>query len=137
MKQKSFGICPFRRNESGEIEILMSRGGPKEGWGFFKGKSESGETPPETALREFHEEAGIQLERGILDAYYEQKNKHKDIGIFLANFMEKEVTVVPKHDEVYEYQWQDINDIIFGKLNLARNQAKIIHDVVKKLVDTL
>ena len=64
-KRQSAGLLMYRRNH-GTLELFIGHpGGPKnvhrdEGaWSIPKGEFETGETPFETALREFQEETGI------------------------------------------------------------------------------
>lgn len=65
--KKSAGILPFRKNGD-EVEIfLVHPGGPfwknkdQHGWSVAKGEFTDEEIPFDAALREFHEETGLQL----------------------------------------------------------------------------
>ena len=50
---------PYRRNEAGNLEFCLITSANRGDWIFPKGIVDPGETPPETALKEAHEEAGI------------------------------------------------------------------------------
>ena len=61
----SAGLLIYRRNSSGAVEVLLGHyGGPfwsrrdQGAWTVFKGRGHKGETPIETATREFEEETG-------------------------------------------------------------------------------
>ncbi|MYK56452.1 MAG: NUDIX domain-containing protein [Acidimicrobiia bacterium] len=61
----SAGLLIYRRNSSGAVEVLLGHyGGPfwagrdQGAWTVFKGRGHQGETPMETATREFEEETG-------------------------------------------------------------------------------
>ncbi|MCQ3803098.1 MAG: NUDIX domain-containing protein [bacterium] len=61
----SAGLLIYRRGASGALEVLLGHyGGPfwarrdRGAWTVFKGRGHQGETPLETAIREFEEETG-------------------------------------------------------------------------------
>ncbi|MDA8028704.1 MAG: NUDIX domain-containing protein [Nitrospiraceae bacterium] len=56
-KKRSFGIVPIAFDSDGSPLFLILRA--YRNWDFPKGVPESGETPLETATREFFEETGI------------------------------------------------------------------------------
>lgn len=83
---KAYGICLYKI-ENNNIKVLLCKSvSSKEKWGFLKGGQEKDETNEQTAIREFHEECGIKVEKKYLENYFEQKNKTKDIGIYLVNY---------------------------------------------------
>jgi bis(5'-nucleosidyl)-tetraphosphatase len=61
--ERSAGVIPFRQNgELGPIYLVLHSAtvrNPRAKWEFPKGGVEGGETPRETAAREFQEETGI------------------------------------------------------------------------------
>ena len=63
--RSSAGLLIYRREPSGDIHVLLGHyGGPfwarrdRGAWTVFKGRGHEGETPEETAVREFEEETG-------------------------------------------------------------------------------
>lgn len=85
-KIKAYGICLYKKDKN-TIEILLCKSTlSKKKWGFLKGVKDNLETKQQTAVREFYEESGIDIKPYQLERYFEQKNKNKDIGIFLVNF---------------------------------------------------
>lgn len=82
----SCGIIPFRHNKEGNLEFFVGHPGgnrsqQRDLWMFLKGGNENGETWAETALREFKEETGLELE-GVSDKMLiplgsVQQNPHK------------------------------------------------------------
>ncbi len=59
-REVSAGGIVFRRDADGTPRFLLIRDSYQH-WGFPKGHLEDDETPAETALRETHEEAGLEL----------------------------------------------------------------------------
>ncbi len=53
--------------------------------GFIKGKIDPGETKVQCAIRECLEETNIAVKEVYLEHFFEQENKRKDIGIFLVD----------------------------------------------------
>ena len=64
VRELTAGGIVFRRNRSGDIEILLIKD-PKGRWSIPKGHVEEGETAQETALREIAEEAGLKETEAI------------------------------------------------------------------------
>lgn len=62
---KSYGVIPLKK-EGSEWKVLLVQHRNGGHWGFPKGKSEHGETPQESALRELNEETGL---RGVRQLY--------------------------------------------------------------------
>lgn len=120
MKEYSYGICPYKV-ENNAFYILVNKSSETSFYNFFKGKTEEGETPKQTAIREFFEEAGIKLNQRNLEEYYEQKNPRKDIGIFLYDFTTLEYELKLQESEIYSAEWLKVGDDI----NLSKNQSKI------------
>lgn len=97
MKLKAYGICVYKK-ETNTIKILLCKSiQSSEKWGFLKGVQESLETKEQTAIREFKEESSIIINKNNLEKYFEQQNKQKDIGIFLANYKN-----IPNIDSYFE-----------------------------------
>lgn len=82
---KAYGLVPYKI-EDGDIKILLCKSIKSNyRWGFLKGMILKGETPKQCARREFLEESGIDIDYSLFEDYFEQKNKEKDIGIWLVN----------------------------------------------------
>lgn len=58
VREPTAGGVVFRRNQKGEVEILLIQDA-KDRWTIPKGHIEEGETAQETAVREIAEEAGL------------------------------------------------------------------------------
>lgn len=87
----SAGIIPFRRNCNDEIEFFVGHPGGvgwqwKDYWAYLKGGVEGDETWEETALREFREESGLELngitDRDLIPLGTSQQNKMKIVVAF-------------------------------------------------------
>ena len=83
-KEYSYGVCPYLIHEDNVYIMLIQPKGHKE-YGFSKGKIELGETIEDCAIRELFEETGIIVKEEHLENYFEQKNRRKDIGVFLVD----------------------------------------------------
>lgn len=63
VQERSAGVIPFRRDEEGALRYLVLHSAtvrnPRARWEFPKGGMEIGETPSQTAAREFIEETGL------------------------------------------------------------------------------
>ena len=64
VREPTAGGIVFRHNDKGDIEILLIQDA-KDRWTIPKGHIEEGETAQETALREIHEEAGLEFTEAI------------------------------------------------------------------------
>lgn len=85
VKIKAFGICIYKITKN-SVEILLCKSiSSLDKWGCLKGLKEKNETEQECAKREFFEESSIDINDAKLEKYFEQKNKNKDIGIWLVN----------------------------------------------------
>ena len=84
MKEYSYGICPYKI-ENSEVQILLIQPKGHNDWGFIKGKIDSGETKEECAIRECLEETNISVNAMYLENFFEQPNRKKDVGIFLVD----------------------------------------------------
>jgi len=135
---KAFGICLYIvKNDSCKILLCKAREGNK--WGFLKGCQIGNETSKGTAQREFYEECGIFVQTKFFEKYYEQENKVKDIGIYLANgknifnleqYFENDRLKQKYHTfENEDVKFFDIKDLP----KIKSKQKKIIKKVVENL----
>lgn len=82
---KAYGVVPYKI-ENGQIKVLMCKSIKSEyRWGFLKGMLLKSEKPKECARREFQEESAIDADVNYFEEYFEQKNKEKDVGVWLIN----------------------------------------------------
>ena len=86
-KEKTYGVCLYKKfGESYKILLCQSTDNLNK-WGFLKGSKNGNETPRQAAVREFYEESGIKIEKKNLEDFFYQKNKNKDVGIFMLDSM--------------------------------------------------
>jgi 8-oxo-dGTP pyrophosphatase MutT (NUDIX family) len=130
MKEYSYGICPYYKVQD-EIYIMLIQPKGHVEWGFAKGKIEENESREECAVREFYEETGLTINKAVLENYFEQKNKRKDVGIFLVNIfnMNKDDKINLQSKEVHKIKLFNITD----KIDIYKNQEIILNDIIKYL----
>ncbi len=105
----SCGIV-LARNEAGRCLTLLLRA--SQYWDFPKGINEAGETPLETAVRELHEETGID------EASFDWGERYMDTGpysqgkvarYYIASTNQADVVIGPSPDtgepEHHEWRW--------------------------------
>ncbi len=84
-REKAYGVCLYvKYNDSYKILLCQSVDNLNK-WGFLKGTKRGNETPRKAAVREFMEESSIKIERKYLEHFFYQKNKLKDVGIFMLD----------------------------------------------------
>ena len=110
---------------TGKLGLLIGRRDQKDTsgkrilWSLPKGHIEEGETPEQAALREVHEETGIEsvIEKslGVIDFWFMAGGKriHKTVHHYL--FRESGGLLAPQESEVDEVAWFPLEEII-GRL---------------------
>lgn len=83
--EKAYGICLYKKHKSSYKILLCQSIDNLEKWGFLKGTKRDKETPRKTAIREFTEESSIKINGKNLEDFFYQKNKKKDVGIFMLD----------------------------------------------------
>lgn len=136
--QISAGGVTFRIRD-GQLEVALISVGDDNRWQLPKGLVDKGEPPEAAAIREVHEEAGIETEvveriDKIEYWYFGKENGqriryHKYVYFYLLRY--KSGDVGDHDDEVNEARWFEIRDAI--KL-LAFDSEKRIVEKVKELI---
>jgi len=116
-KQISSGGVIFRRSDNSiEVALIAVRG--RKAWCLPKGLIDKNEAPPETALREVREEAGLHgeiIEKiGHISYWYfineDRVKVHKMVHFFLLKYIKGDTE---DHDhEVDEARWFQIDEAI-------------------------
>jgi len=140
MKIKAYGISLYKRDNKGNIKLLLCKSvSSKNRWGFLKGAQEKGESNIQTAIREFEEESSINIKERYLGKYFEQLNSEKDIGVYLVNY--KNIYGIEKyfHNDILQakYLSSENSDVEFFNINnlpmIKKKQTNIVKDIVKYL----
>lgn len=105
----SAGIVCYKKNDNGNIEIMLSHaGGPyydgldDHSWTIQKGKIEDKETEEEAARREFHEETGFRINCRIRRLGSFKVSKSKIVTVF---FTEKDFDAKNARSNTFEMEW--------------------------------
>ncbi|SFB58308.1 mutator mutT protein [Rhizobium sp. NFR07] len=81
---------------------------------FPGGRAEPGETPAETALREFHEETGIRARNPVLFATYDLKGDKDDTRHFFLSVFKVEADIQTEAiaaDDAADPGWYTVEEI--------------------------
>jgi len=94
-----------RRNERGEIEVLLIHRGEQRDWSFPKGKLEPGETEEGCALREVEEETGLRCaltEELPPVSYHDRRGRAKTVRYWAMTVRKGDAE---PHNEVDAVRW--------------------------------
>lgn len=104
----SAGILPYRY-VNGQLEVMISHpGGPfwekkdTAAWSIPKGIVEENESVLEAAIREFHEETGIQIDTDLIELGTKKQSSQKIITIFATN---KDIDTSKVVSNMFEMEW--------------------------------
>lgn len=127
-KEFSYGICPYKIVKN-KIQIMLVQSTGHTEWGFIKGKIESGESIEECAKRECLEETNIKFSIKHLEDYFYQVNKKKNIGIFLINVNNLDVSKIKlARKELQSYKYFNLVEDI----DISKNSLNILNSIREK-----
>ena len=125
------GIFPYS-TASGEVRILLGFDGGRESWSDFVGTCTPGETPPETAAREFVEET---REAYPIDRIMERLGQAVPVEVgptrlFLLEVPEMSATQLSRltksrYSEKTEYCWVPLNALLQSIDESGANRAEV------------
>lgn len=131
----SAGGVVYRKNEKGNIEILLIKN--KDRYGFPKGNVERTEKKEEAALREVKEETGVDAKiedyLGNVEYWYRSGTDtiHKFVYYYLMGYVSGEIN--PQKDEIESAGFFPIDDV--PNLLSFDKDKKVFEVAVKKLND--
>ncbi len=134
-KIKAYGILLYKI-EKETIKILLCKSvSSLERWGCLKGMQLKNESAKACAKREFYEESSIDVKTELFEKYFSQKNREKDIGIWIVNINNIEnINKYFNDDTLFSnyLSWENSKVKFFDIKNLPpikKKQKKIIKDI--------
>jgi 8-oxo-dGTP diphosphatase len=106
-------VVPWRRNEAGDIEVLLIHRPHYDDWSVPKGKRDEGETDEQCAIREMQEETGVVgvLGEALPTAMYtDHKDRPKEVAYWLMHLGAGEPHSFEPNEEVDELGWFELNE---------------------------
>ena len=100
---RAAGGLVWRRNGSGEVELVLVHRPEYDDWSFPKGKLHEGETEPDAALREVEEETGLRCRLGPeqgTTSYRDRRNRRKVVRYWQMTPVEGEAAPANEVDDV-------------------------------------
>ena len=100
---RAAGGLVWRRNGSGDVELVLVHRPEYDDWSFPQGKLHAGETEPDAALREVEEETSLRCRLGPehgTTSYRDRRNRPKVVRYWQMTPVEGEVAPANEVDEV-------------------------------------
>jgi bis(5'-nucleosidyl)-tetraphosphatase len=119
-KNNKCGVIVFRKKDN---KFLIVKNRTSQFWGFPKGHQEEGETTINAAIRELHEEAGIQIKEE--DILYSLKKR----SWYLYIVMLDNVYVKIDNNEICAFKWIDYS--AFRYYNMSKGTAMFVYPSLK------
>lgn len=141
--EKSCGIIPFRRTESGVQYLLLHSGmvrNPDAAWEFPKGSMEEGEDEEETALREVQEEVCL-TDIHLLPDFRDQvnyvyrrhgKQLNKTVIFFLGEV--SDWSTIPEDPPSHEHKPHPKEGRWFVWVSEREAERRLFHPGMRKLL---
>jgi len=134
-KIKAYGIVLYKVEED-VIKILLCKSVKSlNKWGCLKGMLINSESTKECAKREFYEECNIDVNTSLFEEYFSQKNKEKDVGVWIVNSNKiKDLDKCFLNDKLFDYylSWEN-SKVKFFDINklpqIKKKQTSIVSDI--------
>ena len=100
---RAAGGLVWRRNGSGDVELVLVHRPEYDDWSFPKGKLHEGETEPDAALREVEEETGLRCRLGPeqgTTSYRDRRNRRKVVRYWQMTPVDGEAAPANEVDDV-------------------------------------
>jgi 8-oxo-dGTP pyrophosphatase MutT (NUDIX family) len=115
------GGLVWRRNDAGDVEVVLVHRPAYDDWSFPKGKLDAGETEEEAAVREVEEETGLRCRLGLevgTSHYRDSRNRPKTVRYWQMTPVDG---VLAPANEVDEARWVPL-DAAPGLLTYDRDR---------------
>jgi 8-oxo-dGTP pyrophosphatase MutT (NUDIX family) len=119
-------------------QVLLVQGAETGKWSFPKGHLEKGESPIQTALREFYEETGLNLKktphRILANKNIGNEKYYRFYGIVLKN-EEDAVFTINRPNEILKISWKSLEEIqeLHNETNYYIRES---YEFMKQLMNT-
>lgn len=121
---KRLGTCVVAVHDG---RVLIGNNIRKGGWEFAGGKNQQDEAMADTAVREFCEETGVQLQpRDLIFLGYEDRDCGWLCFVFAAKFEERPEVRVCEPDACLGWKWVSLEDLRAEK-DLTTAAALVVH----------
>lgn len=133
MKIVAAGVVCWRE-QKGKLEVLLVHREKYKDWSFPKGKQDSGEALPETAVREVLEETGIKLRLGrklSVIRYNLSNNDEKEVHYWASKLKAKAVkkSEFAPNDEISKLKWLLATDAM--KMLSYQHDQELLQEVIR------
>lgn len=148
--EKAYGICLYKKYKNSYKILLCQSIDNQNKWGFLKGTKRGSETPRKAAVREFMEESGIKIDGKNLEDFFYQKNKKKDVGIFMLSgttiknldtFFDgdrlKKKYICPENYQVNFFDIEELPKIKTKQLLLVRKVVQVLRNKNNLKINTI
>lgn len=108
------------KNNKNKFCIAKKANKPIETWNFFGGNINNNELPIDCALREFHEEAGVFLNKNkiklLKKIYYTEEEPTRIIFAYLCNITDN-INIKLNKEENSHYKWETLQNLLNYNFN--------------------
>lgn len=109
--------CVVLRELDGRTQVALVHRPDYDDWSLPKGKVDPGELPPETAVREIHEELGIRVRLGapLTTVHYQVKSRPKEVRWWVGHALaDQELPPIGKKiaHEIDQRAWVDVDEAL-------------------------
>lgn len=139
-KLRAYGVLPYKV-ENKKIKILLCKSVKSlNKWGCLKGLQQGSESSKMCAKREFFEESSINVGIHHFEEFFLQRNKNKDIGIWLINCdkidnLDYFITDDKLNDQFLSWENSKVKFFDIQKLPAIKKKQKLLIQKIKGFLE--